>query len=882
MQYRSGKELRELFIDFWVSKGSRHYPSFSLVPDDPSLLFTIAGMVPFKKYYLGMQTPETPRAVTSQKCIRTNDIENVGRTARHHTFFEMLGNFAWGDYFKKEAITWAYEFLTEYVGLEKDRLYATIYLDDEEAFDAWHNNVGLPEDRIYRFGEGENYWFMGDTGPCGPCSEIMYDQGPSFSCGKSTCDVGCDCDRYLEVWNLVFTQFDRLEDGSLLNLPKKNIDTGMGLERLTALVQGVNNDFATDLFQPLIQHTCKLAGTETGKDPSTDMAVKVISDHMRAIAFMIADGILPSNEGQGYVLRRLLRRASRFGRLIGLDRPFLCSLMPVLIEIMGDPYEELIEQRLTIEHVIAMEEEKFDRTLEQGTSLLENEISKLEGKKENILSGKVAFDLYDTYGFPLELTEEICQEREVEVNRAEFDDEMKKQRERARASSKQSMSSMKADVFSKILLELGPTRFVGYEACKVNSEAGALLKNGNRVDSLHKGDAGEVVLHISPFYGERGGQVGDTGWLSGENFEAEVTDTYFAGGDLIVNSIVVNRGTLKEGASVEAAVDTERRRSIMRNHTATHLLHEALQQVLGRHARQSGSMVSHEFLRFDFTHFEGLSPEQIREIEEKVNEKILENVDLNTRETTMEEAKKTGAKALFEEKYGDSVRVVTISDFSCELCGGLHVDSTGEIGLLKIIREESVGSGIRRITAVTGLKALSLVQSLFSVVSEISHELSAEPEELPARISELTDQVKALSKEKADLKLKLMASTFEDKLERRELPGEISLLTARFEDVPVDLLRELGDRVRNRNSGNVLLLASVMEGSSVQMTAMADEKALQAGIHCGKLVKVVSAVVSGGGGGRPAMAQAGGKDVSNLDTALEKAADIAREQISKE
>lgn len=879
MVHKTGQELRKMFIDFWVSKGSRHYPSFSLVPEDPTLLFTIAGMVPFKKYYLGMK-PEYPRAVTSQKCIRTNDIDNVGRTARHHTFFEMLGNFAWGNYFKREAITWSWEFLTEYAGLDRDRLYATIYLDDEEAFDIWHKEVGLSKDRIYRFGEDENYWFMGNTGPCGPCSEIMYDQGPSFSCGKPTCDVGCDCDRYLEVWNLVFTQFDRQEDGSLISLPKKNIDTGMGLERLTALVQGVKTDFETDLFSPLIEHTCSMAGIKYGEKPKQDMAVKVIADHSRALAFMIADGILPSNEGQGYVLRRLLRRAVRYGRLIGLDKPFLCDILPVVIELMGDPYSEIIDQRPTIEHVISLEEEKFDRTLEQGTNLLDREIQKLMGKEERILSGKIAFELYDTYGFPFELTEEICNEQSIEVDSDEFDSEMTKQKERARASSKHVHSEVKADVFSRLQDKIGDIDFLGYDKVTSDTVVKAVIRDGEEVDILKAGQEGDVVLDSSPFYAERGGQVGDTGTLTGDDVEAAVDDTFYAFEDLIVHKVRVISGKLEVGKRIFAKVDEGRRLDIKRNHTATHLLHEALQSVLGMHARQSGSMVSPEFLRFDFTHFESLSRSQINEIENIVNEKILDDIPVDTTETTMSEARKAGAKALFEEKYGEKVRVVNISGYSVELCGGTHIGSTGQIGPFKILREESVGSGVRRVTAVTGHKSLSLLHSLYDVTSGLSRELSVESGEIPGKVKEIINELKSSQKEIEDLKLKLISTTFEEKLNKVEIPKGISVLTASYDKVSPDLLRELGDKVKNKNSGSVLVLSTVQGPDSVQLIAMADDKALENGVHCGRLIKQVASSIGGGGGGRPAMAQAGGKDAANLEKALQQVADIVKEQLN--
>ena len=674
MRWRTGKEIRSLFIDFWESKGSKHYPSFSLIPNDPSLLFTIAGMVPFKPYYLGIQQPEFTRAVTSQKCVRTNDIENVGRTARHHTFFEMLGNFSWGDYFKKEAITWGWEFLTEVIGLEPERLYATIYKDDAEAYSVWRNEVGLPENKIYRFDKDENFWFMGNTGPCGPCSEIIYDQGPEFSCGKPTCDVGCNCDRYLEIWNLVFTQFDLQEDGTLVPLPKKNIDTGMGLERLTSIVQRVRTDFETDLFKPLIDHICAMTGVTYGSSPSHNLAVRVIADHIRSVAFMIADGILPANDGRGYVLRRLIRRAARYGKLIGLDRPFLLELFPDVLDLMADPYRELLDNRPMIEQIVSMEEKRFGRTLQQGTELIEQEISRLRLRHVDALSGTIAFELYDTYGFPLELTTEICAENDIKVDEAGFHVEMEKQRERARASSKQLSSEMKGDVYSQIAAEKGQTSFEGYVLSELDTEVVALIKDGQPVDFLSEGESGEAVLKVSPFYAERGGEIGDQGLLSAAGVKVCVTDTTAETADLIVHRVTVLEGVLTEGLAVHASVDKEKRESIRRNHTATHLLHEALSQVLGSHVRQAGSLVNEALLRFDFTHFESMTREQIAAVEDMVNRQILKNIPLETIESDLEQAREMGAKALFDEKYGDVVRVVRIKDFSTELCG-IHVEA---------------------------------------------------------------------------------------------------------------------------------------------------------------------------------------------------------------
>ena len=865
MQWRSGKEVRSLFIDFWVSKGSKHFPSFSLIPDDPSLLFTIAGMVPFKPYYLGIQKPEAPRAVTSQKCVRTNDIDNVGRTARHHTFFEMLGNFAWGDYFKKESITWGWEFLTEVIGLEADRMSVTIYKDDEEAYDAWHKLVGIPDNRIFRFDKDDNFWFMGNQGPCGPCSEIMYDQGPEFSCGRPECAVGCECDRYLEIWNHVFTQFDLQKDGTLVPLPKKNIDTGMGLERLTSIVQRVRTDFETDLFMPMIKRACDMGGIHYGYSPKTDLAVRVIADHVRSVAFMIADGILPSNDGRGYVLRRLLRRASRFGRLLGVDRPFLLDFLPDVIDLMGDPYRELIDNRLTIEQIIEVEEKRFGRTLLQGTELLDSEVSRLKSAGRSELPGDVAFVLYDTYGFPLELTTEIVEENGFTVDKPGFEKEMAAQRERARASSKQKRSALAGDVYSELNERLGDTPFTGYEGAESENSVAAIVLDGEEAGSLEEGMEGEILLDATPFYGEKGGQVGDTGTIVSSGGKAEVIDTVIRCRGLAVHRVKVLSGSFAAGDRVRTCVNDDRRAAIRRNHTATHLLHEALCRVLGGHVRQSGSLVGESSLRFDFTHFEAMTREQLLAVEMEVNARILENTDLTVEESDMEHAREMGAKALFEEKYGDVVRVVQIPGFSAELCGGLHVSSTGEIGCFKILREEGIGSGTRRITAVTGLVAVRLFQKLWRHVNDLGALLAVDENAVLEKVEQLQAEVKVLRRKRDEEKMNALSAGLQDSLSWFALPEGVQGVYGSFESVAADALREIGDRLKNgkREDGLVILLASV-DGENVQIVSMADEIAVEKGVSAGKIVREASKMLGGGGGGRPNVAQGGGKDPGAL------------------
>ncbi|MBQ7169953.1 MAG: alanine--tRNA ligase [Synergistaceae bacterium] len=877
MQYRKASELREMFIRFWEEKGSKHLESFSLVPEDPSLLFTIAGMVPLKPYYLGIKSPEYPRVVTSQKCVRTNDIENVGRTARHHTFFEMLGNFTWGSYFKNEAISWAWEFLTERVGLDPERLYATIYLDDEEAFSAWRKF--LPESKIYRFGQDDNYWFMGDTGPCGPCSEIYYDRGEKYSCGKPTCGVGCDCDRYMEIWNLVFTQFDRQKDGSLPLLPHKNIDTGMGLERLASVVQGVDTDYETDLFTPLIAHTCKKAGITYGNNPRDDMAVRVIADHVRSVAFMLADGVLPSNDGPGYVLRRLLRRAVRFGKLLGFDGLFLNEYMPILIEIMGDPYRELITQRPVIEQIITLEEEKFNKTLRQGTELFDAETSHLKAEGATEIPGDVIFTLYDTYGFPPELTREMAGELGFTLDEEGFKSAMNEQRERARASSKQKRSALVGDVYLEIENESGATTFTGYTKSADSGKIVAIITPEGRVDSATGAGEFEVVLDTTPFYAERGGEVGDTGTMKVNGLTLTVLNTV-PHGKITVHTVRAESPVkISVGDEVMSFADDERRSAIRRNHTATHLLHEALGRVLGRHVRQAGSLVTPEFLRFDFTHHSAVTDEEIAEAERIVNAEILANIAVDISEHTKDEAQSLGAKALFDEKYGDVVRVVDVPGFSMELCGGLHVSRTGDIGSFKILREESIGSGTRRVLAVTGMNVLLLLQKLFALRNSMTALLSADEENLAAKAKTLIDELKTAKSQVQAVKLRELLENSERFLEREDVNG-VMLQVGRFPDIQASMLRDIGDKARARQEPNIVVLASVSsEDESCQLVVMADEKSVNMGVNAGVLVKEACAILGGKGGGRKNLAQGGGREGSKLEEALTRIRELVKSQV---
>jgi alanyl-tRNA synthetase len=877
MKPRSANELREMFLSYFEGKGCRRYPSFPLVPDDPTLMFTVAGMVPFKPYFLGLRTPEVNRAVTSQKCVRTNDIENVGRTARHHTFFEMLGNFSFGDYFKKEIIPWAWTFLTEHIGLDPDRMYATIYLDDDESHGFWKSLVGLPDERIIRLGDDDNFWAAGPTGPCGPCSELIYDQGPEFSCGKPDCGVGCSCDRYLEIWNLVFMQFSRDEEGVLTPLPKKNIDTGMGLERLASVVQRVKGDFETDLFKPVIDRACELAGIKYGDSEKGDLSARVISDHLRASAFMIADGVLPSNDGPGYVLRRLIRRSVRYGRMIGVEKSFLAGLLPVVNGIMGGEYRELIEQKSAIEQIISLEEERFIQALAQGTEILDGEIAKIKRSGSGTFSGELAFLLYDTYGFPLELTEEIAAEAGVSVVRADFDREMNRQRERARASSKQAAASMTKNVFTELADKYGATPFDGYDTDRVSAEVVAIVADGVLKPEAGEGEEALVALSRTPFYAERGGQVGDKGFLSSGGTRFEVSDTTRPSGDLIIHSGRVTAGKLAVGMAVEAVIDGERRDAIRRHHTATHLLHEALCRVLGPHVCQAGSLVSPDSLRFDYNHFTSLTKEQSDEIERMICARVLADIPVRTRVMNYDDARKLGVKALFEEKYGDVVRVLDVEGFSTELCGGTHVSATGRIGLVKIQRDESIGAGVRRITAVAGDAALAVFQDGADFARAVCEALEADSRSAVAKLKAVQEENKSLLRRNQELALSEMLSSAGEILRKGVRIGDILLVAASFKGASRDMLRRIGDRLKQLEKDSVLMLAGV-EGESASLICMASELAVKRGVHAGNLVREISSIIGGSGGGKPSMGQGGGGGISRLPEALEAAERIVKGQ----
>jgi alanyl-tRNA synthetase len=863
-------ELREKYLAFFESKGCKRVPSSSLIPDDPSMLLTSAGMVQFKPYFLQQKQLEAPYigTATVQKCLRTTDIDNIGVTGRHLSFFEMLGNFSFGDYFKQEMCAWAYEFSTEVLGFDPERLHYTVFLDDDETVEIW-KSLGVPESHITRLGEEDNFWTAGPTGPCGPCSELYYDQGPEFGCDKPDCGPGCDCDRFLECWNCVFTQYDRQEDGTLVPLPKKNIDTGMGLERTAALLQGVQSNYETDILRGLIALGEGLSGKTYKACPETDLSLRIVADHSRAVTFMIADGILPSNEGRGYVLRRLLRRAMRHGQLIGIEPPFLSNYLVAVIEEMGCIYPELQENRSLIERIVLAEEERFAQTLRQGQAFLDAELSQLAA--HGVLPGKTAFELHDRYGFPIDLTVEIAAEQGFSVDRAGFDAHMEEQRERARSHVRDEAWNSYGGVFSDILNETGPTAFVGYGHHQASATVIALVVGGQRVPSISDGTQAQVVLDRSPFYGEMGGQVGDTGELlsdSGAVFSVADTRVYEQSVYAHVGTI---DGTLNVGDRVEASIDRLRRERIQRNHTATHLLHYALRQILGEHVRQAGSLVAPDRLRFDFTHFEPITAEQLREIEQTVNDLIMADGDVSSYETSLDKARESGVTALFGEKYGERVRVLAAGAVSRELCGGTHVTHTGQIGFLKLISESSVGANLRRVEAVTSFDALRYVNHVEDELRKAAAALKAPLFGVAEKVEASLGRIRDLE---GTLKREQQAAVADDValLVEGALDVGYPLVIARLDGRDAEGLRAAWDALHQRlgEAAAVVLGSQTADGSPLLLAAGAPQ-AVAAGFDAGAMIKAISPAIRGGGGGKPTMAQAGGKDATGLDAALEQA-----------
>lgn len=879
MQPYGVNQLRKMFLEFFESKGHLAMKSFSLVPhNDKSLLLINSGMAPLKPYFTGQEIPPRRRVTTCQKCIRTGDIENVGKTARHGTFFEMLGNFSFGDYFKNEAIEWSWEFLTEVVGLDPDRLYPSIYEEDEEAFEIWNKKMGIPAERIFRFGKADNFWEHG-SGPCGPCSEIYYDRGEKYGCGSPDCTVGCECDRYMEIWNNVFTQFDNDGHGHYSELEQKNIDTGMGLERLASVVQDVDSIFDVDTLKALRDHICRLADTEYGKDAQADISIRVITDHTRSVTFMISDGIMPSNEGRGYVLRRLLRRACRHGRLLGIEGSFIPELAQTVIEGSKDGYPELEEKKDFILKVIAKEEDQFNKTIDQGLGILAEMTAKMEAEQTTTLSGADAFKLYDTYGFPIDLTKEILEEKGMQVDEEGFHASMEVQRKTARAARGET-NYMGADVtvYESIDPSITST-FVGYENLSWKSPITVLTSDTEIVEALSDGQRGTVFAEETPFYATSGGQEADTGIIRTAEGEFKVEDTVKLLGGKIGHVGVVIKGMIKTGDQAELCVNAEKRALSARNHSATHLLQKALRTVLGTHVEQAGSSVNEERLRFDFSHFSAMTAEELQKVEEIVNEQIVAGLPVKVENMPIEEARKTGAQALFGEKYGDVVRVVNMGDYSIEFCGGTHVKNTNEIMAFKILSESGVAAGVRRIEALTSKGLIRYYDNLEKKLNEAAKVLKATPDNLAEKIAHLTAENKALHSEVESLKSKLAQDAMGDVMNQvQEIKG-VKLLAAAVDGVDMNGLRDLGDQLKEKLGDGVVVLASGNDGK-VSLMVTATDAAMKQGAHAGNLIKAIAGLVGGGGGGRPNMAQAGGKNPAGIQEALKKAAEALEGQLS--
>ena len=871
-------ELRKMYLEFFESKNHLIMNSFPLVPkNDKSLLLINAGMTPLKPYFTGQEVPPRKRVTTCQKCIRTGDIENVGRTQRHGTFFEMLGNFSFGDYFKEEAIKWAWEFVTEVLELPEDKLYVSIYLEDDEAEKIWHEKIGLPKDRIIRLGKEDNFWEHG-TGPCGPCSEIHYDRGEEYGCGSPDCKVGCDCDRFMEFWNLVFTQFEKTEDGKYIPLDFPNIDTGMGLERLALLMQGVDSIFDVDTIQALLQKVCEMAKVKYKEDSKQDISIRLITDHIRSVSFMISDGILPSNEGRGYVLRRLLRRAARHGKLLGIEGKFLAKLCETVIEVSKEAYPELEEKKDYITKIITVEEDRFNETIDQGLGILKSYIKKLKEEKLSELSGENAFRLYDTYGFPIDLTKEILEESNLTVDEDGFNNEMEKQKTRAReARAESNYMGAEETVYNKLDISL-ESKFVGYNNISYVSPIISMTNEENIVDQLQEGIKGTILVKETPFYATSGGQVADLGYITTDTGRFQVQDVVKIMGNKIGHVGVVVEGYVKSNQNATLVVDESNRKATSKNHSATHLLQKALRNVLGSHVEQAGSHVTHDKLRFDFTHFQPLTEEELRKVEDEVNTKIMEGLNIVTKEMPIDEAKKLGAMALFGEKYGSKVRVVNMDNYSVELCGGTHLTNTSEVGTFKIISETGVAAGVRRIEALTSNNAINYYKELEFLVKDFSKLLKAEPSMLVKKAEQLLEENKKIKHENEKLKAKLSKDAAKDLLDNVVDIKGVKLLTANIADQDVNGLRNLGDSLKQKIGESVIVLTT-SKGDKVNLIVMATEEAIKKGAHAGNLIREVAKVVGGGGGGRPNMAQAGGKNPEKINEALDKAKNVLESQI---
>ena len=869
MKFMGTNELREAYLKFFESKEHLILESFPLVPkNDKSLLLINAGMAPLKPYFTGLQEPPKKRITTCQKCIRTGDIENVGKTSRHGTFFEMLGNFSFGDYFKEEIIPWAWEFITETLQIPKDKLYVTIYLEDDEAFDIWCKKTDVDPKRIFRLGKDDNFGEIG-VGPCGPCTEIHYDRGNGVITNVDDFVKASDEDRVVEFWNLVFTQFDKDEEGNYNKLANPNIDTGMGLERIATIMQGVNNIFEIDTVKNILNKVSELSGVKYGENSNKDISLRIITDHVKSVTMLISDGVQPSNEGRGYVLRRLLRRAARHGRLLGIKGLFLTEIVESVVDNYGDAYPNLKENKEYIEKIVSLEEQRFNETIDSGMSILNDYIEEMRASKEDVLKGEKAFKLYDTYGFPIELTEEILEEKGLKVDNDSFKKEMEEQRQRARSARGESsyMGSDESPI-NKIEASIN-TEFVGYVNTEINSKITVLANDNGFVNELKKDEKGYIVTEETPFYAEMGGQVGDKGTIKTATGESYVYDTKKNVGGKTIHYVTVTEGSIKINEDAKLKIDLLRRNSIAKNHTATHMLHEALKQVVGKHINQAGSYVDDERLRFDFAHFKALSQEEIDRIEDLVNIKIMEVFTVGTDLMTLEEAKNSGAMALFDDKYGDKVRVVSVGEFSKELCGGTHVHNSGEIGLFKIISEAGVAAGVRRIEAVTGINAIRYMEDKQRLLKEACSVLKCSEKDVLKKITSQGAEIKEKEKEILELKNKLASGVEDEILSSVKEVNGVKVAVFSVEGIDGNSLRDLADKVRNKLSSGVVVLFSNVSGK-VNLISMATKDVLDKGVHCGKIIKEVAAVVGGGGGGRPDMAQAGGKNPENIKTAMEK------------
>lgn len=871
-------EIREKYLSFFEQKNHLRLPSFPLVPiNDKSLLLINSGMAPLKTYFTGQEIPPNKRITTCQKCIRTGDIENVGKTARHGTFFEMLGNFSFGDYFKEEIIPWSWEFVTEVMGIPVDKLYVSVYQEDDETYEIWNKKMGLGTDRIFRMGKDDNFWEVG-LGPCGPCSEIYYDRGIEFGCGSETCTVGCECDRYMEFWNLVFTEFSKEEDGTYKKLEHPNIDTGMGLERMATMMQNVTSIFDVDTIKAISDHVCKIAGVEYGKNDNTDISIRIITDHIRSVVFMTADGVLPSNDGRGYVLRRLLRRAIRHGKLLGINKAFLKPLCETVIKVSKEAYKELFEKQDYIFKVILVEEERFFETLDQGMEILKAILDKNKKDIQSVLKGSDAFKLYDTYGFPLDLTKEILEEQNMTIDEEAFEKEMEAQRNRARsARSESTYMGSEQTVYNKLDTNINSV-FIGYDKYETESEILAIIKNGEIVESANALDEVAIILDKTTLYAESGGQKGDNGKIQLNNNIFIVNDCIKVIGNKIVHLGIIKQGTFKVNEKVKVSVDIEKRLDTARNHTTTHLLQKALREVLGNHIEQAGSYVSSERLRFDFTHFVAMTNDEIERVEDIVNKKILESLDVNVSENTIEEARKLGATALFGEKYGKIVRVVNVSDYSIEFCGGTHLKNTSQAGTFKLMSESGVAAGVRRIEGITGTSALSYYKSLNTKIKIIGDLFKVTPENILRKVESFMLESEVLNRKMEQLNEKMSLSFVEDIVSNIEYINDKAVIAYNLEGLDINALKTIGDQIKTKLKSCVIMLGSLKDDKT-NVIIMVTDDLVKSGVNAGNIIKACAHIIGGNGGGRPNMAQLGGKDYSKISDFYAKAKELVRDTI---